>query len=219
VFDFFGVTISTKNALFLLHGVGMTLLCSALGIALGMVLAIAVCLCRLSKKRALRAFGAFYVSFFRGVPLLIQLLLIYYFLPLIGIDVPAMAAAIGALGLASGAYVSEIYRGALNAVPVGQSEAALSLGFSGPTIWRRILLPQAFRLSVPPLINELILLLKASSLISVVGVAELTRTSQTISASTYRPLEIYLAAAAIYLVINGCLALLGTALERRLRQA
>jgi polar amino acid transport system permease protein len=204
---------------YLLEAAWTTLYVSLFGILLGQIIGALVCVARQSGSRIADAVGGVYVSFFRGVPLLIQLLLIYYFLPLIGIDVPAMAAAIGALGLASGAYVSEIYRGALNAVPVGQSEAALSLGFSGPTIWRRILLPQAFRLSVPPLINELILLLKASSLISVVGVAELTRTSQTISASTYRPLEIYLAAAAIYLVINGCLALLGTALERRLRQA
>jgi polar amino acid transport system permease protein len=203
---------------YLLEAAWTTLYVSLFGILLGQIIGALVCVARQSGSRIADAVGGVYVSFFRGVPLLIQLLLIYYFLPLIGIDVPAMAAAIGALGLASGAYVSEIYRGALNAVPVGQSEAALSLGFSGPTIWRRILLPQAFRLSVPPLINELILLLKASSLISVVGVAELTRTSQTISASTYRPLEIYLAAAAIYLVINGCLALLGTALERRLRQ-
>jgi polar amino acid transport system permease protein len=204
---------------YLLEAAWTTLYVSLFGIVLGQIIGALVCVARQAGSRIADAVGGVYVSFFRGVPLLIQLLLIYYFLPLIGIDVPAMAAAIGALGLASGAYVSEIYRGALNAVPVGQSEAALSLGFSGPTIWRRILLPQAFRLSVPPLINELILLLKASSLISVVGVAELTRTSQTISASTYRPLEIYLAAAAIYLVINGCLALLGTALERRLRQA
>jgi polar amino acid transport system permease protein len=204
---------------YLLEAAWTTLYVSLFGILLGQIIGALVCVARQSGSRIADAVGGVYVSFFRGLPLLIQLLLIYYFLPLIGIDVPAMAAAIGALGLASGAYVSEIYRGALNAVPVGQSEAALSLGFSGPTIWRRILLPQAFRLSVPPLINELILLLKASSLISVVGVAELTRTSQTISASTYRPLEIYLAAAAIYLVINGCLALLGTALERRLRQA
>lgn len=191
---------------------------SLLGVLLGQVIGVLVCVARQSGNRAADLAGGVYVSFFRGVPLLIQLLLIYYMLPLVGIDVPPLVAAIGALSLASGAYVSEIYRGALNGVPHGQSEAALALGFPALTIWKRILLPQAFRISVPALVNELILLLKASSLISVVGVAELTRTSQTISASNYRPLEIYLAAGFIYLAINGALALFGTLVERRLQQ-
>ncbi|MFD1627201.1 amino acid ABC transporter permease [Azospirillum griseum] len=195
-----------------------TIWISLLGVMLGQVIGVLVCVARQSGRRALDVAGGVYVSFFRGVPLLIQLLLIYYMLPLIGIDVPPLVAAIGALSLASGAYVSEIYRGSLNAVPHGQSEAALALGFSAPTIWKRILLPQAFRISVPALVNELILLLKASSLISVVGVAELTRTSQTISASNFRPLEIYLAAGVIYLAINSALALFGALVERRLAQ-
>ncbi len=195
-----------------------TIWISLLGVLLGQVIGVLVCVARQSGNRGLDMAGGVYVSFFRGVPLLIQLLLIYYMLPLIGIDVPPLVAAISALSLASGAYVSEIYRGSLNAVPHGQSEAALALGFSSTTIWTRILLPQAFRFSVPALVNELILLLKASSLISVVGVAELTRTSQTISASNFRPLEIYLAAGVIYLAINSALALFGTLVERRLQQ-
>ncbi|ABC22097.1 amino acid ABC transporter permease [Rhodospirillum rubrum] len=205
------------NLPFLLKGAGSTIAISLVGILLGQVIGALVCVGRLSGNRLIDAIGALYVSFFRGVPLLIQLLLIYYMLPLIGIDVPALMAAIGALGLASGAYVSEIYRGSLNAIPRGQGEAALALGFSGGSIWRRILLPQAFRLSVPALVNELILLLKASSLISVIGVAELTRVSQTVSASTYRALEIYMAAGVIYFLINGCLAILGALVERHLR--
>ena len=129
---------------------------------------------------------------------------------------PALVAAIGALGLASGAYVSEIFRGALAALPRGQAEAAFSLGFPGLAIWRRILLPQALRTALPPLLNEFILLLKASSLISVVGVAELTRVAMNIASATYRPLEVYLACAALYLILNGVIALFGAALERRI---
>lgn len=204
---------------YLLGAAVTTVWVSLLGVLLGQVTGVLVCVARQSGNRAADVAGGVYVSFFRGVPLLIQLLLIYYMLPLIGVDVPPLVAAVGALALASGAYVSEIYRGALNAVPHGQAEAALALGFPGTRIWTRILLPQAFRISVPALVNELILLLKASSLISVVGVAELTRTSQTISASTYRPLELYFAAGCIYLAINGVLALFGTLVERRLQQS
>jgi polar amino acid transport system permease protein len=195
---------------------GMTLYVSVLGILLGMVLGFVVCLCRLSGHPVLRRAGAFYVSFFRGVPVLVQLLFIYYFLAEFGIDVPAMVAAIGGLGLASGAFQAEILRGALNAVPRGQAEAAKAVGFSRADIWRRILLPQALRISVPPLINEFTLLLKASSLVSVVGIAELTRVSMNIASSTYRPLEAYAGAGLFYLAINLCLAGLGNLAERRL---
>jgi polar amino acid transport system permease protein len=195
---------------------GMTIYVSLAGIALGMAIGFIVCLARLSGNRRLARVGGFYVSFFRGVPLLVQLLFIYYFLAEFGVDVPAMAAAIGGLGLASGAYQAEILRGALNAVPSGQAEAATALGFARAEIWRRILLPQALRISVPPLINEFTLLLKASSLVSVVGIAELTRVSMNIASSTYRPLEAYLGAGAFYLAINLCLAGLGNLAERRL---
>ena len=195
---------------------GMTLYVSVAGILLGMVLSFVVCLARLSGNPALRRAGAFYVSFFRGVPVLVQLLFIYYFLAEFGLDVPAMAAAVGGLGLASGAFQAEILRGALNAVPPGQAEAATAVGFSQLDIWRRILLPQALRISVPPLINEFTLLLKASSLVSVVGIAELTRVSMNIASSTYRPLEAYAGAGLFYLAINLCLAGLGNLAERRL---
>lgn len=195
---------------------GMTVYVSLAGIVLGMGIGFLVCLARLSGNRLLARVGGFYVSFFRGVPLLVQLLFIYYFLAEFGVDVPAMGAAIGGLGLASGAYQAEILRGALNAVPAGQAEAAIALGFSRAEIWRRVLLPQALRISVPPLINEFTLLLKASSLVSVVGIAELTRVSMNIASSTYRPLEAYLGAGLFYLAINLCLAGLGNLAERRL---
>jgi polar amino acid transport system permease protein len=195
---------------------GMTIYVSLAGIVLGMAIGFFVCLARLSGNRAVAGVGAFYVSFFRGVPLLVQLLFIYYFLAEFGLDVPAMAAAIGGLGLASGAYQAEILRGALNSVPPGQAEAATALGFSRASVWARILLPQALRISVPPLINEFTLLLKASSLVSVVGIAELTRVSMNIASSTYRPLEAYLGAGLFYLAINLCLAGLGNLAERRL---
>lgn len=195
---------------------GMTIYVSLAGIVLGMVVGFSVCLARVSRNPYLARIGAFYVSFFRGVPVLVQLLFIYYFLAEFGLDVPAMAAAVGGLGLASGAFQAEILRGALNAVPPGQGEAAIALGYSRADVWRRILLPQALRISVPALINEFTLLLKASSLVSVVGIAELTRVSMNIASSTYRPLEAYFGAGLFYLAINLCLAGLGVVAERRL---
>lgn len=201
---------------YLMLAAGMTIYVSLAGIVLGMGVGFVVCLARLSGNQLLARLGGFYVSFFRGVPLLVQLLFIYYFLAEFGVDVPAMGAAIGGLGLASGAYQAEILRGALNAVPSGQAEAATALGFSRAEIWRRVLLPQALRISVPPLINEFTLLLKASSLVSVVGIAELTRVSMNIASSTYRPLEAYLGAGLFYLAINLCLAGLGKLAELRL---
>jgi polar amino acid transport system permease protein len=201
---------------YLTEAAGTTLAVSLAGILLGFLVGAAVCVARLSRRRWLARFGAVYVSVFRGVPLLVLLLFIYYFLAKFGLDVPALAAAVGGLALSSGAYQAEILRGALNAVPHGQSEAAVALGFSGADVWRRVLLPQALRISTPPLINEFILLLKASSLVSVVGIAELTRVSMNIASLTYRPLEAYVGGGLFYLAINLCLAGFGALAERRL---
>jgi polar amino acid transport system permease protein len=207
----------------IVHSLGYLALAAAItigvsvaGIVLGMILGFFVCLARVSGRSIPQRIGALYVSFFRGVPVLVQLLFIYYFLAEFGIDVPAIAAAIGGLGFASGAFQAEILRGSLNAVPAGQREAAVALGYSNAEIWRRILLPQALRISAPSLINEFTLLIKASSLVSVVGIAELTRVSMNIASSTYRPLEAYAAAGAFYLAINLCVAGLGAVAERRL---
>jgi polar amino acid transport system permease protein len=201
---------------YLLEAAGVTLALSLAGIALGFVLGALVCVARVSGNSIATRLAALYVSVFRGVPLLVQLLFVYYFLAEYGLDVPALVAAIGSLGLASSAYQAEILRGALNAVPHGQGEAAVALGYTRIDIWRRVLLPQALRISAPPLINEFILLLKASSLVSAVGIAELTRVSMNIASMTYRPFEAYLGGGLIYLAINLCLAAFGSYAERRL---
>ena len=201
---------------YLAGAAGTTIAITAAGIVLGFPLGAIVCALRLSGRPVLARAGAAYVSVFRGVPLLVQLLFIYYFLAKIGIDVPATVAAVGGLATASSAYVAEILRGALAAVPVGQGEAAVAAGFSSFDLWTRILLPQALRLSVPPLVNEFILLMKASSLVSVVGIAELTRAGMSVASMTYRPLEAYLGAGAFYLAMSLALSTLGAFAERRL---
>ncbi len=201
---------------YLTQAAGVTVAISLAGIGIGFVIGALVCVARLSRRRWLKRFGGAYVSVFRGVPLLVQLLFIYYVLAEVGLDVPAIVAAVGGLALSSAAYQAEILRGSLTAVPRGQTEAAVALGFTGPEIWRRVLLPQALRISVPPLINEFILLLKASSLVSVVGIAELTRVSMNIASMTYRPLEAYVGGGLFYLAINLTLAGFGALAERRL---
>jgi polar amino acid transport system permease protein len=193
-----------------------TLLISILGIGVGLVIGALVCAAALSPVVWLRRLAALWVSFLRGVPLLVQLLLFYYLLPVIGIDVPAMVAAVVTVGICASAYISEIWRGAIGALPKGQAEAAAAIGMGPFDIWTRVLLPQAVTLSLPALVNELILLVKASSLVSVVGILEVTRASQAQAATTFRPLEVYLAAACIYLLINLCLAALGRYLEHRM---
>lgn len=200
----------------LLMGARYTLLISGLGITLSLVVGAFICAAALSRFRWLRGAAAVYVSFLRGVPLLVLLLLVYYLLPVVGINVPKLAAAVLSVGICSSAYVSEYWRGAIISLPRGQAEAAMAVGMSPITIWTRIILPQAARISVPSLINEAILLVKASSLVLVIGIMEITRAAQGQAAMTYRPLEAYLAAAAVYLVINLALAALGRFLEARM---
>lgn len=195
----------------------MTLLVSLVSIVIGMCGGIALSFVLLSKRAMPRRIGRAYISFFRGTPLLGQLLLAYYFLPgLVGVDLPPLAAAIGALALNTTAFQAEIYRGGLLAIAPGQFEAARILGL---TVWqarRRVLIPQMMRLVLPSLLNETISIVKNSSLVSVIAVTELLRVSQGLVAVTFRPTEIYLAAAAIYLLMNLVLAQLGRISERRL---
>lgn len=193
-----------------------TLLVSGLGIALGLVIGGFVCVLALSKSRVWRTVAAVWVSYLRGVPMLVQLLVVFFLLPVIGIDVPAIVAAVMTTAIVASAYISEIWRGAIMALPKGQTEAAIAIGMRPRHSWTRIILPQAIALSIPQLINELILLVKASSLVSVVGVMEITRASQAQAGVTFRPLEAYLAAACLYLAINLCLAALGRWLEHRM---
>jgi polar amino acid transport system permease protein len=204
---------------YLLMAAKWTIILSVAGMAIGIVLGAFICAARISKLAPLRLFGALYVSFFRGVPLLVQLIAFYFFLPHIGIDLPAPAAAILSIGMCSAAYAGEILRGALQAIPHGQREAADVLGMPPLALWKRILLPQALRIATPSLVNELILLVKVSSLASVVGIGEITRMAQNINGQIFRPLEVYMTAALIYLAINLVLAFAGRYAERRLAVA
>lgn len=170
-----------------------------------------------SASLLLRAVVSTYVSIFRGTPLLTQLILIFYVVPdLLGIDAPPLVAAIIGLTLNTAAFQTEIYRSSLAALPKGQIEAAKMLGLG---TWRtrlRILFPQMFRLALPSLVNEVVIILKNSSLISIIAVTELMRTAQQIAANTFRPAEAYISVALIYLAIAIVLTQVGLYAERRL---
>lgn len=206
MFDF---NVFMESMPLLVRAAEMTLFISVVGLALGFLLAIVIATACMSKNPVVYRLGRSYVFVFRGIPLLVQLLLVYYFLPLIGINVDPIVASVLAISLCEGAYLGEILRGGFLGIPKGQIEATNLLGFSPLARLFRIEIPQVIKLTVPSLTNEIIMLVKASSLISVVGVAEITRTAQNVAASTFMPLEVYLAAGLLYFVINGVLAMVG----------
>jgi polar amino acid transport system permease protein len=210
-----GTTTLLTDLRLLLFGAGITISVSVLAIAIGFALAFPVCMACLSQNRALRFAGNLYVSLFRGIPLLIQLLVLYYLLPFVGLGLPPLAAGVAGLALCTSAYQAENLRGGVHLVPAGQAAAARAFGYSPLQVWIHILLPQALRLSSPMIINEMIAILKASSLVSVVGISDLTRISQNIVARNMEPIEWYSAAALIYLVINLGLSLASRRAARR----
>ena len=208
-----------QNAPLLLGALWVTVQVSTAALVCGFVIGIVVGSLRLSPIPLLRRLGGAYIFVFRGIPLLVQLLFIYYFLPRVGLPnvSPTVAAIIG-LSLAAGAYIAEIMRGGFLAIPGGQLEAAGLLGMSDAQMLMRIRVPQAVRLTLPALVNEMILLIKASSLVSVVGLADLTRTAQNLAASDYMFVQDYLMLAGFYCLINVPLAYAASLLERRLKE-
>ena len=193
----------------------MTAGISAVSIAAGMILGLGLSFGLISPNRLIRRASVVYRSVWRGTPILVQLLIVFYLLPTIGLDVPSIAAALIALTMNTAAFQAEIFRGGLLSIPSGQAEAARMLGIGILAIKVRILIPQMMRLVLPALINETISILKNSSLISVIAVTELMRTGQHVVSVTYRPLEVYTIVAAIYLAMNLVLARAGAYFEGR----
>lgn len=200
----------------LIKGLTMTLTVSLSAIALGLLLGIILAFGLTSRNALVRWPCGLYRSFWRGTPILLQLLLVYYLLPEIGLEVAPLTAAILTLTLNTTAFQSEILRSGIAHIPTGQIEAARMAGISLWNIRRRIILPQVLRLTLPPLTNEIITILKNSSLISVIAVTELMRVSEQIASRTFQPLETYLVAALLYLAVNLVLARLSARLEHRL---
>lgn len=184
--------------------------------ALGLLIAIGVALMRISENTLLSAIARFYISVIRGTPLLVQLFVIFFGMPSLGITLDPWPSAIIALSLNVGGYGAEVVRAAILSVPKGQWEAAYTVGMNRARALTRVILPQAARVSVPPLSNTFISLVKDTSLTSTILVTELFRVAQQIAASSYQVMVVYLTAALVYWVICLVLSMGQSALERRL---
>ncbi|WP_446940560.1 amino acid ABC transporter permease [Pseudomonas aeruginosa] len=201
---------------FLLQGAMYTVLFAAVSMVLGLILGFSVAVVRVTKVPVVSQIAAVYVSAFRGTPLLVQIFVLYYGLPSVGIEFTPVTAGILALTLNVAAYLSESMRGAILGIDKGQWEAGLSVGLTwGQTLWN-IITPQALRLAVPSLSNSLISLIKDTSLISVITVTELMLATKEVIAETFQPLPLYLAAAGIYWLLSAFFERVQKALENRL---
>ncbi len=196
-------------------GLTFTVPLAILSFAIGLTIGFATAVVRLFAPRPIVAIARFYVWFIRGTPLLVQLFVIFYGLPSLGILIDAFPAALIGFSLSVGAYTSEIIRAALSSIPKGQWEAAYSIGMTQRQAMTRTVVPQALRVAVPSLSNSFISLVKDTSLAAAITVPELFQQAQRVVAVTYEPLILYIEAALIYLALSSVLSALQNRLERR----
>lgn len=197
-----------------LQGAAMTLFLCSVSIVCSTLLGLIAALGRLSTNGVLFGAATFYISFFRGTPLLVQVFLIYLGLPQIGIVIDAVPAGMMALSLNYGAYLAEIVRGGIQSIARGQWEAATALGLKPGLVMRKVILPQAMRVIVPPTGSQFIAMLKDSSLVSMMGVWEVMYLARTYGRAEYRYIEMLLTAAVIYWVMSICFELIQSRIER-----
>lgn len=194
--------------------VGLTFGAMALAMVLGLVLA----LLRSAPSRPVRAAARVYVDFFRGTPLLLQLFYLYFVLPYAGVRIPALVAGIAGLALNYAAYLSEVYRATIAAVDAGQRQAAHALGLSEADLMRRIVLPQALRIAIPPIGNYFIAMFKDTALVAVISVQDLLFRAEALANTTYRYVEVFTIAFVIYFAISYPASMAVQRLERRLER-
>lgn len=209
-------TLLVQSLPVLAQGAVLTVKFAVLSMVFGLIAAVALALMSISRIAVLAGLARVYVSLMRGTPLLVQIFVIYYGLPSLGISLDPTPAGVIALSANVAAYMSESMRGAINGIDKGQWLASYSLGLSWGQTLRYVIGPQALRIAVPSLSNSLISLIKDTSLVSVITVTELLRSAQEIIASTYQPLPLYLAAAAVYWVLCQILEWAQRWYERRL---
>jgi len=210
--------LAIDSAPFLLKGAYFTVILSVGGMFFGLLLGFALALMRLSRFWPINWLARVYVSFFRGTPLLVQLFVIYYGLPQIGLELDPLPAALIGFSLNMAAYTCEILRAAIGSIERGQWEAAASIGMTRGQAMRRAILPQAARTALPPLGNSFISLVKDTALAATIQVPELFRQAQLITARTFEVFTMYLAAALIYWVLASILAHLQNRLEARVNR-
>jgi polar amino acid transport system permease protein len=198
-------------------GTFITVEITVVAVAIGLVIGLVLALTRLYGPRWLAAPAIAYIELFRGTPLLVQLFIVYYGLPAFGILIDNLPAAFLTLGMNTGAYQAEYFRGAIRSVDPGQMTAARAVGMSGAQALRHILLPQAMRIALPPWSNEVIGIMKASAVVFLIAVEDLMAQAKIIFGRTFDPVEAYVIVTIVYLVLIAALAFLLSRIERRLR--
>ncbi len=201
---------------FLLKASLLTIEISALAILVSILVGLLSAMMKISRFKVLQKLSDTYISIIRGIPLLVQLYLVYFALPQIGIQLDAFSASVIGLGVYAGSYMSEIFRGSIEAIPFGQMEAARSLGMSYAASMKKVILPQALRISLPPLGNQFIITLKNSSLASVITANELMHSTTRFASVNFAFLEFFVVTSIIYFVMTYTLSKLVGLMEQKL---
>ncbi|MBQ3265861.1 MAG: amino acid ABC transporter permease [Ruminococcus sp.] len=208
----------------LLEGLWLTVRVSIISIIIGMVIGLLMCLMKMSKNVVLKAIANVYIWIIRGTPMLVQALIVFFGFPQLiqmtinpNFRMDAYTAGIITLSLNAGAYLAEIYRGGIMAVPKGQSEAARSLGLSQSKTMMKVVLPQAIKFSIPSLVNQFIITIKDTSILSVIGLAEVVNKAKTYVGSTYVYFATYAVVAVMYLVVISVLMIISNYIEKKLK--
>lgn len=212
-------TFGLSEFLFIVQAAQWTLALSAIAFVGGALLGLVVALSRTSENAVARNASRFFIQVFQGTPLLLQLFLIFFGAPVLGFDINPWVAAGVALVLNSAAFLAEIWRGCIEAVPRGQWEAAQALNLSYINRMRFVVLPQAFKIALPPTVGYMVQIIKGTSLAAIIGFTEITRAGQIINNATFQPLHVFTTVAALYFVICWPLSLLAARMERNRARA
>ncbi|MGB4587877.1 MAG: amino acid ABC transporter permease [Clostridiaceae bacterium] len=207
----------SEYKLFFIDGLKYTIMLAFFTVIIGSIFGLLLSLMRLSKNRLLKFIGTAYVEFIRGTPLILQLYIIFYGLPFLGVVLPGFSAGIIALSMNSSAYISEIVRAGIQSVDKGQMEAARSIGMKKPMAMRYIIIPQAIKTILPALGNEFITVIKESSIVSVIGIHDLMYNADTVRGNTFRVFEPLIIAALMYFALTFGLSKILAVFERRMK--
>ena len=208
-------TFGLSEFLFIVQAAQWTLALSAIAFVGGALLGLVVALSRTSENAVARNAARVFIQVFQGTPLLLQLFLIFFGAPVLGFDINPWVAAGVALVLNSAAFLAEIWRGCIEAVPRGQWEAAQALNLKYVARMRFVVLPQAFKIALPPTVGYMVQIIKGTSLAAIIGFTEITRAGQIINNATFQPLHVFTTVAALYFVICWPLSLLAARMERK----
>lgn len=226
MFSAMGEVLTSENLIFLLKGAGLSLAMAVLSLLIGLVLGTLGASAKISKNRILRCIGNVYVEIIRGTPMLLQILILFAVVPLIYMEITGERLVMNvfligviAMGINSGAYVTELIRSGINGVDKGQWEACETLGLTRGQTMKLVILPQAFKRIVPPLVSEFVTLIKDSSLVSTIGVVELLKSAQVLGGNYADLMSPLIIAGAMYLIMTLSIAYLARHLERRLAES